>query len=45
MFGVNFTDIDRQTELSDDDGALTGLTSDTVKPVSPEPPDPSISVK
>jgi hypothetical protein len=44
MFGVNFTDIDRQTELSDDDGALTGLTSDTVKPVSPDPPDPSISV-
>jgi G8 domain len=40
-FGTNFTDIDRQTELSDDDGALTGLVSQTVNQTSQ---DPSISV-
>jgi hypothetical protein len=36
---TQFTDVDRQTELSDDDGAITGLVSGT-------PPDsePSISV-
>ncbi|HTD57056.1 MAG TPA: hypothetical protein VK670_16815, partial [Silvibacterium sp.] len=41
MFGANFTDIDRQTELSDDDGTLTGLTSATIMPPSK---DPTISV-
>ncbi|MBV8629280.1 MAG: hypothetical protein JOZ83_00035 [Silvibacterium sp.] len=40
-FGNNFTDIDRQTELSDDDGALTGLVSQTQNQSSQ---DPSISV-
>ncbi len=39
MFGANFTDIDRQTELSDDDGALTGLVSGSKSPY-----EPSISV-
>ena len=28
LFFTNFTDIDRQTELNDDDGTLTGLTND-----------------
>ena len=35
----NFTDVDRQTELSDDNGTLTGLTSNTEGR-----PEPSISV-
>ena len=35
----NFTDVDRQTELSDDNGSLTGLTSNTEGT-----PEPSISV-
>jgi hypothetical protein len=35
----NFTDVDRQTELSDDNGSLTGLTSNTHGT-----PEPSISV-
>ncbi len=29
---VNYTDIDRQTELNDDDGSLTGLTNDVSPP-------------
>jgi G8 domain len=37
LFGANFTDIDRQTELSDDDGALTGLVSTTVGDAISEP--------
>lgn len=36
---TQFTDVDRQTELSDDDGALTGLVSGT-----PPNNEPSISV-
>ncbi len=36
---TNFTDVDRQTELSDDNGSLTGLTSNTEGT-----PEPSISV-
>jgi hypothetical protein len=28
LYFTNFTDIDRQTELNDDDGTLTGLTND-----------------
>jgi hypothetical protein len=36
---TNFTDVDRQTELSDDDGAITGLVSGT-----PPNSEPSISV-
>jgi G8 domain len=36
---TNFTDVDRQTELSDDNGSLTGLTS-----VTETEPEPSISV-
>jgi hypothetical protein len=35
----NFTDVDRQTELSDDDGAITGLVSGSAPPF-----EPSISV-
>ena len=30
----NFSDIDRQTELNDDDGSLTGLTNDVRRPRS-----------
>ncbi len=30
----NFSDIDRQTELNDDDGSLTGLTNDVKVPVN-----------
>src|SRR5262249_55137892 len=37
-FFNNFTDIDRQTELNDDDGSLTGLTNDA------NPPTGTISV-
>ena len=29
---TGFTDIDRQTELSDDDGTLTGLTNNASRP-------------
>jgi hypothetical protein len=36
---TNFTDVDRQTELSDDNGSLTGLTS-----LTGSRPEPSISV-
>ncbi|MGA9720137.1 MAG: chitobiase/beta-hexosaminidase C-terminal domain-containing protein [Acidobacteriaceae bacterium] len=36
---TNFTDVDRQTELSDDDGAITGLVSGTAASY-----EPSISV-
>jgi hypothetical protein len=36
---TNFTDVDRQTELSDDDGAITGLVSGT-----PPNNEPSISI-
>lgn len=38
---VNFTDVDRQTELSDDDGGLTGLVSQVPPTFNNEP---SISV-
>ncbi len=31
-FFQGYTDIDRQTELNDDDGSLTGLTNDVAKP-------------
>lgn len=41
---INFTDVDRQTELSDDDGGLTGLVSLVRSNVGPTPPEPSISV-
>ena len=40
---TNFTDIDRQTELSDDDGSLTGLLGPLVDPQN-KTYDPSISV-
>lgn len=42
MFKAAFTDIDRQTELTDDDGSLTGLTS-KIKLNKP-PAAPTISV-
>lgn len=41
---TQFTDVDRQTELSDDDGGLTGLVSLVRSNVGPIPPEPSISV-
>ncbi|MEO6966246.1 MAG: hypothetical protein ABI076_10185, partial [Acidobacteriaceae bacterium] len=42
---TQFTDVDRQTELSDDDGAITGLVG-LVSGLDPGPtqPEPSISV-
>jgi G8 domain len=42
MFAGSFSDIDRETELTDDDGSLTGLTGQDIS----EPPTkrPSISV-
>jgi hypothetical protein len=42
MFAGTFSDIDRETELTDDDGSLTGLTATNIS----EPPTerPSISV-
>ncbi|HSY87426.1 MAG TPA: hypothetical protein VLA85_12725, partial [Verrucomicrobiae bacterium] len=34
----NFSDIDRQTELNDDDGSLTGLTNDVKVQTKDQPP-------
>ncbi|MGH7065728.1 MAG: hypothetical protein ACREET_16770, partial [Stellaceae bacterium] len=34
----DFTSIDRQTELNDDDGTLTGLSNDIQKPLEPRNP-------
>jgi hypothetical protein len=43
IFFQNFTDIDRQTELNDDDGTLTGLTNKyTLPAVQPPPPLPGV---
>ena len=36
----DFTSIDRQTELNDDDGSLTGLSNSLLQPVRPNPPNP-----
>ncbi len=42
MFSDSFTDIDRETELTDDDGSLTGLTSNIT--LNDPQPAPTISV-
>ena len=43
IYFTSFTDIDRQTELNDDDGTLTGLTNKYTPPsVQPPPPLPGI---
>jgi hypothetical protein len=42
IFFQNFTDIDRQTELNDDDGTLTGLTNKYTPPAVQPPPLPGI---
>ena len=42
MFAGTFSDIDRETELTDDDGSLTGLTASNA--VEPPADRPSISV-
>ena len=39
-FFTGFTGIDRQTELSDDDGSLTGLSNSLLQPIPPNPPNP-----
>jgi hypothetical protein len=39
-FFTGFTGIDRQTELSDDDGSLTGLNNSLPQPIPPNPPNP-----
>ncbi len=45
MFSDSFTDIDRQTELTDNDGSLTGLTANDANPPEGEPATgPTISV-
>jgi hypothetical protein len=43
MFKDSFTDIDRQTELTDDDGSLTGLTSYYTQGTPPAGPTISIT--
>jgi hypothetical protein len=43
-FFKNFTDIDRETVLNDDDGTLTGLTRPINKPDVPKPKSETISV-
>jgi hypothetical protein len=35
-----YSGIDRQTELNDDDGSLTGLSNSLLQPISPNPPNP-----
>ncbi len=40
IFFDGFTGIDRQTELNDDDGSLTGLSNSLLAPVKPNPPNP-----
>jgi hypothetical protein len=42
MFATSFTDIDRQTELTDNDGSLTGLTANNSQ--ANPPAGPTISV-
>ena len=37
IYFTSFTDIDRQTELNDDDGTLTGLTNKSTLPATPKP--------
>ena len=45
IYFTSFTDIDRQTELNDDDGTLTGLTNkSTLPPTDPKPGVGTISV-
>jgi hypothetical protein len=43
MFGASFTDIDRQTELTDNDGTLTGLTANDTQATPPEGPTISVT--
>jgi len=43
MFAANFTDIDRQTELTDNDGSLTGLTANNRQESPSERPTISVN--
>ena len=43
MFSSAFTDIDRQTELTDNDGTLTGLTSNDMTATPPAAPTISVN--
>jgi hypothetical protein len=40
VFFNGFTGIDRQTELNDDDGSLTGLSNSLLASIRPNPPNP-----